>query len=113
MTNPDWYRDIESIMTCSNLSSVFLHSDIPAILSALRLQNRRLDRTKISEMEPDLNVAGVELANQKTIDEKKKKPSEKKEEKKEEKKQHISLSRIVKENVKIIQSNPNLSNELY
>lgn len=64
MTNQDWYRDIETLMTCNTLTQVFAQSDMSSILSALKLQHRRLDRQRISDIEGGLAVDGVAAAQE-------------------------------------------------
>lgn len=48
MTDPNWYRDIECLMTSNILSSVLQEGDIDTILSSLKIQFSRMSREQQS-----------------------------------------------------------------
>ena len=38
MANPNWYRDIETLMTNQIVTDCMLESDIPSVMTALKIQ---------------------------------------------------------------------------
>lgn len=77
-------------MTTNSGSSVLQSKDLPAILSALRLQAGRLAREAKSGIQGNIHVDGVEaLAGGGSAEDKK-----------------LSISLLIKENIKILSRNP-------
>jgi hypothetical protein len=85
MTDPNWYRDIECLMTSNILTSVLLESDIDSILSSLRIQHRRLTREQQSGIQGNMEVDGIEAVKQSTDGK-------------------ITIQELIKENIKVIKA---------
>ena len=59
MANPNWYRDIETLMTNQIVTDCMLESDIPSVMTALKIQQRRFGRQRASQIEGNLDVKAI------------------------------------------------------
>jgi hypothetical protein len=59
ITNPLWYRDIETIMTCNNLTTVLEPDDIFNIILSIKLQNDRRLRERQSGLKGNMEIDAV------------------------------------------------------